>query len=210
MIDGVDATPCLFTIGHSDHEMPAFVSLLVRHRVTAIADVRSQPYSRFHGQFNRDVLAESLKRAGIQYVFLGKELGARRAERESYRGKQARYDLIARLPAFREGLERLRRGVSTLRIALLCAEKDPITCHRTVLVCRHLRKDPIQILHILEDGSIETTDQVEARLLDTVKLPSEHLFRVRSELIEEAYDLQGERIAYRESELPSALNGVEA
>lgn len=207
MIEINGARPCLFTIGHSDHEMSEFVSLLARHGVNAIADVRSQPYSRFHGQFNRDTLAELLKRAGIQYVFLGRELGARRSERESYRGKQARYDLISQLPAFRDGLERLRRGLATHRIALLCAEKDPITCHRTVLVCRHLRSDPIIIQHILEDGSIETTEQVEARLIEAVGLPPTHLFKGRSELIEQAYDLQAERIAYTESEVPHATRG---
>ncbi|MBE7507131.1 MAG: DUF488 domain-containing protein [Planctomycetia bacterium] len=200
--------PCLFTIGHSDHEMPAFVSLLAQHGVTAIADVRSQPYSRFHGQFNRETLAELLNRAGTQYVFLGQELGARRSERECYHEKQARYDLIAKLPAFREGLDRLRRGLTTHRIALLCAEKDPITCHRAVLVCRHLRADSIDIRHILEDGSVETMDQIESRLLEAVKVPTEHLFRSRSELIELAYDLQGERIAFRESGAPPVTSGA--
>lgn len=207
MIESNGAKPCLFTIGHSDHEMSEFVSLLAQHGVNAIADVRSQPYSRFHGQFNRETLAELLKRAGIQYVFLGRELGARRSERESYQGKQARYDLISQLPAFRDGLDRLRRGLAAHRIALLCAEKDPITCHRTVLVCRHLRSDPVVIQHILEDGSIETTEQAEARLLETVGLPPTHLFKDSSELIEQAYDLQGERIAYTESEVPHATSG---
>lgn len=210
MIEINSTDTCLFTIGHSNHEMSEFVSLLTRHGITAIADVRSHPYSRFHGQFNREVLAECLNRAEIQYVFLGRELGARRSERESYRENQARYDLIARLPAFREGLSRLRRGLITHRIALLCAEKDPITCHRTVLVCRHLRSEPIRIQHILDDGSIETMEQAEARLLEAVKLPSEHLFRPRSELIEEAYDMQAERIAYTESEAQPMPNGARA
>ena len=210
MIENDSTKLCLFTIGHSNHEMPEFVSLLRQHRVTAIGDVRSHPYSRFHGQFNRETFEELLKRAGIRYVFLGRELGARRSERESYHEKQARYDLIARLPAFREGLDRLRHGVQTHRIALVCAEKDPITCHRTVLVCRHLRADPIQIRHILDDGSIETMEQAETRLLAAVKLPTEHLFRPRSELIEQAYDLQGERIAYTESDAPPMTNGIKA
>lgn len=200
MIEGNGTKPRLFTIGHSNHEMPEFVSLLAQHGVNAIADVRSQPYSRFHGQFNRETLAESLKCSGIRYIFLGKELGARRSERQSYEENSARYDLIARLPAFNEGLDRLRRGLASHVIALLCAEKDPITCHRTVLVCRHLRAEYIDIRHILEDGSVETMEQAEARLLEVVRLPTEHLFHSREELIEQAYDLQGARIAYRESE----------
>ena len=202
------ASPGLYTIGHSDHEASDFVSLLTRHGVTAVADVRSHPYSRFHGQFNREILSERLKRAGIDYVFLGRELGARRAERESYRDGQARYDLIAGLPAFQQGLDRIRCGLSNRRIALLCAEKDPITCHRAILVCRHLRNDAIDIRHILGDGSIETTEDAEARLLDSVGLPSEHLFRTRADLIEEAYDLQSDRIAFREVEGIHTENGA--
>lgn len=192
--------PTLFTIGHSDHELPEFMTRLSQHGINAIADVRSQPYSRFHSQFNREILAEALKRAGVHYVFLGKELGARRSERDSYRGKQAKYELISQLPAFLEGLDRLRKGLATHRVALLCAEKDPLTCHRTILVCRHMRTDPIDIAHVLDDGSLESTEQAETRLLDLVGLPPTHLFRTRSELIEEAYDLQSERIAYTESD----------
>jgi len=207
MIEGTATKPILLTIGHSDHELAEFVPLLAEHGVNVVADVRSQPYSRFHGQFNRETLAESLKRAGIQYVFLGRELGARRTERESYQDNQARYDLICRLPAFRDGLERLQRGLASYRICLLCAEKDPITCHRTVLVCRHLRSEPIEIRHILVDGSIETTEQVETRLLEAFGLPSTHLFCDRSQLIEQAYDLQAERIAYTEAEAPTVTRG---
>lgn len=207
MIETNRSRPCLFTIGHSDHEISKFVSLLELHGVTGIADVRSHPYSRIHTQFNRETLAEILKRVGIQYVFLGRELGARRSERECYLECQARYDLIAQLPAFREGLERLRRGLTTHRIALLCAEKDPITCHRTVLVCRHLRAECIDIRHILNDGSIETTEQAETRLLEAVNIPTEHLFCNRDELVEYAYDLQSERIAYTESESDHVASG---
>jgi uncharacterized protein (DUF488 family) len=200
MIESTTTKPSLFTIGHSDHEISEFISLITRHGVNVIADVRSQPYSHYSRQFNRETFAELLKHAGIQYVFLGRELGARRTERESYKDKRARYDLISRLPAFREGLERLRHGLATYRIALLCAEKDPITCHRTILVCRHLRSEHIDIWHILEDGLIETNEQAESRLLKIVGLPTADLFHDRSELIELAYDLQGERIAYMESE----------
>lgn len=203
MIASSGKKPCLFTIGHSDHEMQEFAALLARHGVTAVADVRSHPYSRFHGQFNRETLTESLKDKRIQYVFLGRELGARRSERECYQGNQARYELIARLPAFREGLQRIRNGLASHRIALLCAEKDPLTCHRAILVCRQLRMEPIDIQHILEDGSLETMEQADSRLLEVVGLPSTHLFLDRSSLIDQAYDVQAQRIAYTESDAVS-------
>jgi uncharacterized protein (DUF488 family) len=201
------ARPSLFTIGHSDHEMAKFVALLQQHGVTAIADVRSQPYSRFTPQFNRETVAEALKRAGVHYVFFGRELGARRSERESYRNGQARYELIKDLPAFQEGLDRIRRGVATQRITLMCAEKDPITCHRTVLVCRQLRQEPFDIRHILEDGTIETQEQSESRLLDLAGLPPGNLFQSRAELIEQAYEVQAQKIAYTETTDSDAAGG---
>lgn len=194
-----EARPTLLTIGHSAHDLDAFLRLLVKHAVTAIADVRSQPYSRMYPQFNRETLAAALRSAGVQYVYLGKELGARRDERAAYRDGQARYELIRPLPAFREGLERVRRGLASHRIALLCAEKDPLTCHRAILVCRELRGE-LEISHIREDGSLESTAQLELRLLDAVGLAPENLFCTRAELIEQAYDLHAVRIAYTESE----------
>ena len=208
MNDASETRHCLFTIGHSDHEMSEFLPLLLRHGIDTVADVRSQPYSRFHEQFNRETLAESLKHAGIGYLFLGRELGARRIESESYRGKQARYDLICKLPAFHDGLQQLRQRLASRQICLMCAEKDPITCHRTILVCRHLRSEPIDIRHILEDGSLEATQHAEGRLLDAVGLPPTHLFQDRSQLVEEAYDIQAQRIAYTESQNSQSISGA--
>lgn len=207
MIDDIASKPNLFTIGHSDHELPDLIATLAKHEVNAVADVRSHPYSRFHGQFNRETLTECLNLAGIEYVFLGRELGARRWERECYHNQQAKYDLIKRLPAFQEGLKRLRDGLTTHRIALLCAEKDPIICHRTILICRHLRTEDINIRHIREDGSVETNEQAEARLIEAVGLPPTHLFLSRDELIEMAYDLQAERIAYSEADTSPMTSG---
>lgn len=210
MIAGTATKPTLLTIGHSDHELPAFIDLATRHGISAIADVRSQPYSRLHPQFNREPLSEILHRRGVSYVFLGKELGARRVEREAYRGRQAAYDLVARLPAFRQGLDRVRKGMVTHRVALLCAEKDPLTCHRTILVCRQLRGEPIDIAHVLEDGSLETAEQAESRLLELAGLPSGDLFLSREQLVDQAYDRQAARIAYVAADDTPETQGVRA
>lgn len=190
----------LFTVGHSDHTVDGLISLLARYGVTAVADVRSQPYSRFAPQHNRENLGAVLTAASIAYVFLGRELGARRTESEAYRGRQARYELIRELPAYQEGIARLRNGVKTERIALLCAEQDPLTCHRTILICRSLRSDSIDIAHILADGSLETSDDADRRLIKMMDLPPRDLFRDNEEFIALAYDMQSERIAYVESD----------
>lgn len=191
-----DGDARLLTVGHSTLDIEALMALLAENGVTAVADVRSSPYSRHSPQFNMDSLKRSLKVGHIQYAFLGKELGARRSEPECYVGDVAKYELIARTDSFARGIHRLRSGLASHRIALLCAEKDPLTCHRMILVCRRLRND-LAIRHIIEPGKCETQDQAERRLLQVVGLPERDLFRSVDELLDEAYSRQEETIAYR-------------
>lgn len=158
-------TQPIFTVGHSTHTLDAFLALLARHRVVAVADVRSQPLSRRQPQFNREALASALAGVGVRYVFLGRELGARREEPGCYVDGVARYERIACAPAFREGLLRVTAGAAKMRLALMCAEKDPIACHRTLLVSRALAEQGHDIRHILADGGLETHSEAEARLM---------------------------------------------
>ena len=187
----------LFTIGHSNHELSALLELLRRPGVQAVADVRSQPYSGRLPHFNQPVLEKACEENGLQYVFLGRELGARREEPCCYVDGQARYELVAKTAAFAEGLQRVLKGLAKYRVALLCAEKDPLTCHRTILVCRHLRGQGFPIQHIHADGSLESHEAAEERLLRLAGLGQPSLFATRSEQIEQAYEWQGARIAYR-------------
>ena len=186
----------IFTIGHSNHELAQFVALLQRHCISVLADVRSQPFSKFHPRYNRETLETFLKEIGISYVFLGIELGARRTERECYVQGRADYREIAKLSLFNCGLEKVRKDAETNRVALICCERDPITCHRNILICRHLRCPEISISHILADGSLESNETAEARLLKLMGLHENDLFVSKQELIEQAYDLQGTSIAY--------------
>jgi uncharacterized protein (DUF488 family) len=189
----------LFTIGHSTHETQQFVALLRRHGVTALGDVRSRPYSRFNPQFNRETLQLSLDAEGIAYVFLGEELGARSDDPACYEGGRVRYELLARTGPFLRGLDRICEGMKRHRLALMCAEKDPLECHRTILVARHLAARGVGIEHILEDGRLESHERAVDRLLDRFKLGEPDLFRTREQAAEDAYRLQGERIAYADT-----------
>ncbi len=191
----------LFTIGHSNHSLDHFLELLSAHQISAIADVRSSPYSKYSPQFNKDVLKSALRNENIDYVFLGRELGAHRSEDSCYIDGQANYDIIAQLPTFRNGLERVLQRSEHYRIALMCSESDPITCHRTILVCRELKRvcPDLEITHILGDGTGERQEVSEKRLMNLHKLQPE-LFgdlTSMSGLIEKAYDLQAEKIAYK-------------
>jgi len=191
----------VFTVGHSNLEIGKFVELLKQHGVQAIADVRSSPYSQYNPQFNREVLQQGLQGHGIAYVFLGQELGARRSERECYLEGRADYELISQTPAFKRGIERVTQGAAKMRVALMCAEKDPVDCHRCILVSPHLRRQGLQVLHILSDGTVEDHDQTEKRLLQLFALEEKEFFRTPDEIVAEAYKKQGEKVAYHEEDL---------
>jgi uncharacterized protein (DUF488 family) len=186
----------LFTIGHSVHSVDYFMGMLKMHGISALCDVRSSPYSRFTPQFNRESLKEESARRRIAYLYLGGELGPRSPDPACYENGRVRYDRLAAKETFREGLDRLRRGLAAYRIALVCAEKDPLICHRMLLICRHLRGDAMVIHHILDDGAIEDNRDTERRLMSLLKIDSTDLFSTEEEQIQWAYDIQGAKIAY--------------
>jgi len=201
--------PALYTIGHSSHTVAEFVDLLQRHAITAVGDVRSQPYSRMNPHFNREEIERSLRARGIAYVYLGRELGARSEDPACYREGRVRYDLLAKTEIFQRGLERVREGMERYRLALMCAEKEPLECHRTILVSRHLAAQGLEVRHILADGAVESHGETLQRLRQLLNMAETHLFLSPEELIEEAYTRQEARIAYvPEQDDSSAMRGV--
>ncbi len=197
----------VFTVGHSTHSFDVFVKLLEQHGVTALADVRSAPFSRFNPHFNKDALKGSLKLRGIKYVFLGRELGARSSDPSCYVNGCVQYERLARTEVFRQGIERVVRGTREHHIALMCAEREPLECHRTLLVARALDDRGISVGHILGDGGMETHRDAMERLLDVTGLPREDLFRSREELISQALARQEEKVAYIDERLAADASG---
>lgn len=185
----------LFTIGHSTHAVEHFIALLKKHDVQAICDVRSVPYSQHNPQFNREPLKERLRATGLAYVFLGKELGARSDNPACYIDGKVQYNYLVDEPIFQQGLRRLRKGIEDFRVALMCAERDPLTCHRTVLICRELRASELSIEHILADGTIETNSAADRRLMSMLSIRPDMLHN-EQECIEQAYEKQASKIAY--------------
>ena len=190
----------VFTIGHSTHALERFIALLEMHDITALADVRSKPRSRINPQFNREDLKKQLREAGINYVFLGRELGARSEDPSCYEHGRVQYDRIARTELFRHGLDRVQEGMKKYRLALMCAEKEPLECHRTVLVARHLAALGIPVQHILADGRLESQADLVDRLRRQLGLPESDLFRSHEDVLSDAYRIQESRIAYTTAE----------
>jgi uncharacterized protein (DUF488 family) len=186
----------MLTIGHSTHSFSIFLSLLRQHRITAVADVRSMPVSRFTPQFNRDPVKHSLNDVGIKYVFLGKELGARTNDATCYVDGRVQYSRLAQTPEFVSGIERLLKGAQTERIAIMCTEQEPLDCHRTVLIARVVAEHGVVIDHVHGDGYIESHALAMQRLMAKFGLDEADLFHTSTERLEEALSRQEHRIAY--------------
>lgn len=161
----------IYTIGHSNHKIDDFMKLLKKHAVNCIVDVRSDPFSKHHPQFNKDNLERALKEEKIEYLHFGKEFGARRTEKEllGYNGK-VDFEKVRNTEEFKKGVERLKKGIEKgFVIALLCAEKDPAECHRFALVSVGLVEAGFTVEHILADGTVRKHEEVEKELINKRK-----------------------------------------
>src|SRR5262249_47172092 len=156
----------VLTIGHSTHSWERFIALLRNAKVTAVADVRASPYSRLCPHFNRKDLCEELRSNGISYVFLGKELGGRPSEQSFYCEGVADYEKMAQSIDFIKGLDRVVEGAKKYRIALMCSERNPLDCHRCLLVGRALVQRGIRVSHILDPGRVASHSEIEDQLLE--------------------------------------------
>ncbi|MEZ4503018.1 MAG: DUF488 domain-containing protein [Dehalococcoidia bacterium] len=186
----------LLTIGHSTRGLGSFLELLVSYQVTAVADVRSVPFSRWTPQFNQEGLRAALKQRGIAYVFLGTELGARSDDPSSYVEGRVQYRRLAESKIFQQGIKRLLEGSETQRIAVMCAEGEPLDCHRTILVARELDSAGADVAHILPDGSLEPHQASIRRLMKRLRLLQPAFFESPQGLEDRAYAEQERRIAY--------------
>jgi uncharacterized protein (DUF488 family) len=158
--------PRLFTIGHSNHDWSTFMELLRDLGITALADVRSNPHSRYTPHFSRTPLKRGLHGEGIAYVFLGDLLGGRPLDPDLYDADaRVDYERVRQTAEFGRGLERLRDGLRSHTVVLMCAEEDPLDCHRGLMITPALRAQGLLPVHIRKSGPLESTEEMESRLL---------------------------------------------
>jgi len=145
----------VYSIGHSDHTVEAFLDLLRRHGVTVLVDVRSHPYSKYVPHFNRERLSYELQAAGIRYVFLGEELGGRPSDRSLYLFGEDRpdYQLVRQTPEFLQGIQQLLDLAAKEPLAMMCSEGDYHKCHRAMLITPVLLEVGARVWHIEPDGT---------------------------------------------------------
>jgi uncharacterized protein (DUF488 family) len=201
----VSETICkILTIGHSTLSFETFLSMLKVAGITAVVDVRSSPISRRVPHFNREELEASLNDHGIEYRFLGKELGGRPRASGLYCDGIADFEKMAREPNFEAGLKRVIKGTQEHTIALMCSEHNPLDCHRCLLVGRALSERNVPVGHILSNGRISEQRDIEEKLLSLLDAPPtddffENREATRSEgRLAKAYRQRALAVAYRE------------
>ncbi|MEW6387191.1 MAG: DUF488 domain-containing protein [Thermodesulfobacteriota bacterium] len=151
----------IYTIGHSNHKSDELIKLLNQYQIEILVDVRSNPYSRYSPQFNKELLRQIIEISGIKYLFLGNLIGGRPEDERFYDiNGQVRYDQIEQTPHFQEGINRLLKEIQSYKIAILCGEEDPMHCHRRLLIGRVLSKHGIRILHIRGNGQIQAEEEL--------------------------------------------------
>lgn len=197
----------VFTLGHSSMSFDEFLALVRKYDIQVIGDVRSTPRSRYHPHFDRSSLKDELEKQGVDYVFLGHGLGGRPKKPGLYSNGYADYDAMSQTSHFRRDIKRILTASNGQRVALLCTEKDPLTCHRGLLVARHLEASGAAVHHIHRDGSLEGHQDAEARLLRETGGIHGNLFKGRAEVLADAYSKRTSRVAYSETAMPDATGG---
>ncbi len=155
----------LFSIGHSNIPVERFLAMLQGAGANVVADVRSKPHSRFCPWFSQKPLAATLSAAGVGYAAMGGALGGRPRADTLYRDGVADYEAMAIEPEYVTGLDRLLEVAARSRVCLMCAERDPLDCHRCLLVARSFAERGVAVGHILHDGAVEAHAETERRPL---------------------------------------------
>ncbi|MEE8105383.1 MAG: DUF488 domain-containing protein [Planctomycetota bacterium] len=189
----------VYTIGHSNHEVDGFVALLRQHAIDVVCDVRSVPCSRRYPWFAKAAIEVALKERGVRYLFLGDALGARPGDPSCFDGDRALHSRIAATELFQAALDRIETGSKKFRIALMCAEREPLECHRSVLVVRNLALRGIECAHILASGELESHAAMEKRMAEregVAPMPLLDGAQAWEAALEEAYRRASHRLEY--------------
>lgn len=194
----------LYTIGHSQHEAEYFIDMLRKYDINYVLDVRSTPYSQFAENYNRENIRAILKMAGIEYSFMGNYFGARPEDRTLYsKDGYLDFEKARKSVKFQSAVNNVIKGIQAgNNIVLMCTEKDPIECHRAIMVARTFFERNVDVQHILADSSLQSHDFLNQRLID-MYFPNRYqmsLFASENksdvECLVEAYIYHNKKIGY--------------
>lgn len=197
----------IYTIGHSNYPEEKLIDMLKYYNIDTVVDIRGTPYSKYNIQYNKETIEHTLKSEGFIYIYMAKELAAKRMKKISYNKEgYADFENVIKEEEFINGIERLKNGCSKgYKIALLGAMQDPLRCHRSILCGRALRDSKFDVKHVLDDYSTCSQEEIERRLLDKY-FPDRAQITIDSlmgtemdeeEMIKEAYRKANKEIGYR-------------
>lgn len=200
----------LYTIGHTNHSHEEFLKLLKQHSITYLLDVRSTPYSQYTCQFNKDVISEVLVANGIKYYYMGKFFGARPDDKSLYTSDNyLDFEKMRSSELFKKGLDNVMKGLAEgNNIVLMCTEKDPMDCHRAIMVSRGFTLKGIEVNHILPDGKLQSQKELDERLLNLYYSDRNQISFLSNiseipeeDLLVEAYKKRNAEIGYHNEQL---------
>ena len=195
----------LFTIGHSTHSFDYFVNLLISRDINYLIDVRSTPYSRYVTAFNREVLKESLLHKNITYAYMGVSFGARQTNDSFFTDGYVDFEKVILSTGFVKSMDNVLDGLEQgNNIVFMCTEKDPIDCHRAIMVARGFSLQGVDVFHILANGELQTQKDLDRRLLDRF-FPEKNQMSIfdliepqeERSYLDQAYKLRNKEIGYR-------------
>lgn len=151
--------PALYSVGHGNRGIAAFLDLVRGADIECVVDVRAYPSSRRHPQFTRMALEPALRAAGIRYAWEGQALGGMRTPRADSRHRglgdpvmRGYADHMASAE-FGAAVARLLQAAASQRLAMLCAERDHRHCHRG-FIADALSLAGAEVLHLVETGDV--------------------------------------------------------
>lgn len=198
----------IYTIGYSGINIKDFILILKRYKISCLVDTRSVPYSKHFINFNKNILETTLKNSNIEYRNYYKEFGARQDNRIFYsEDGYLDFSKFVKSDIFINGIDKIKKEMDLgYTFILMCSEKDPIDCHRSIMVAREFYKKGYNIINILYDKNniIEYTQtDIENRLLDRYfsergqGLLFDNMDLSRKSLIDIAYKKRNIEIGYR-------------
>lgn len=197
----------IFTIGHSNYTIEKLIDMLKHYNINCVVDIRGTPYSKYNIQFDKETIKYTLTKAGFIYIYMAKELAAKRENKESYnKSGYSDFEKVIHEKDFICGIERLKKGCEKgYKIVLLGAMQDPIRCHRSILVGRSLIGYGFNVKHILDDYSVVSQKVIEDLLLNKyysnrMQITLDSLLgndMTTKEMIEEGYRIANKEIGYR-------------
>ena len=197
-------TDTIYTIGYSGFSIKEFIDTLKAHKINFVVDVRSKPFSHHNPEYDSPVISRTLEAEGIKYENFAREFGARQEDRNFYTPEGwLDFEKFMSSRQFYDGITKILEGDYTY--ALMCKEKDPIDCHRGIMVARVFNEIGRDVIHLMPDGNNLTQEDLEHEMIALYFSNYEHgdLFSgypTERELVDAAYRMRNAKIGWRYDE----------